>query len=415
VSSQPLRIAWIGPTPTEGGGATFVGTQLIRELARAGMEVDCFIAGEAGDVSPSLEDLAGVRLFYRAKRWSWGRWYSRTPLVSFLSGHLARACSQVQVVQDIVAQHRLRPYDVVYQFSQSEFTPLRTRRASLPSIVVHPSTHAAGELRWVRREAALSRRSEKPQRRLAVQAILASRALLQRLELPKADRVLGVSRRFAEHLARDYRISPERLGVVTNPIDLERFQAGPRQPLEGRPVTILFVSRISVRKGVDLVIDLSHRLDDLAGQVRIIVLGGPTLWSNYMPLLADLNRAVAAYGGQLPAVELAELYKTADLLLQPSQYEPFGLTVGEALASGLPTVASDEVGAVDGVDANVCVTFPAGDRAAFEAAVRSLVARVQAGDGPELAQVARAEAERLFQPADIAQSLIAELRLATRG
>jgi glycosyltransferase involved in cell wall biosynthesis len=410
VSHEPLRIAWIGPTPTDGGGATFVGTQLIQALGQAGAELDCFIAGEPGDVSASLESAPGVRIFYRPKKWSWGRWYSRTPLVAFLSGHLARARSQRRVVQDIVDRHRARPYDVVYQFSQSEFTPLRTRRRSLPPIVVHPSTHAAGELRWLRREAALARRSEKLERRVAVLAILAARALLQRYELPRADRVLGVSRRFVEHLATDYRIPGDRLGVVINPIDLDRFRPGERRPPDGRPVSILFVSRISVRKGVDMVIELSHRLADLAGQVQITVLGGPTLWSNYMPLLSDLNPAVAAYRGQLPAPELARLYGTADILLQPSLYEPFGLTVGEALASGLPTVASDEVGAVDGVDQRVCVTFRAGDADAFEVAVRSLVARVQAGEGPELAKLGRAEAERLFHPTAITETLIAELR-----
>jgi glycosyltransferase involved in cell wall biosynthesis len=410
MSAKPLRIAWIGPTPTDGGGATFVGTQLIRELGLAGVEVDCFIAGAAGDVSPSLESAPGVRLFYRPKRWSWGKWYSRTPLVAFLSGHLARARAQRRVVRDIVDEHQRRPYDVIYQFSQSEFTPLRLRRGSLPPIVVHPSTHAAGELRWLRREAALSRRAEKPARRAAVLAILAARALLQRHELPRANRVLGVSRRFSEHLATDYQIRPDSLGVVINPIDLDRFQPGKRAAPNGRRVSILFVSRISVRKGVEMVIELSHRLSDLAGQVQITVLGGPTLWSNYMPLLTDLNPEIAVYGGHVPAPELARLYGTADILLQPSHYEPFGLTLGEALASGLPAVVSDQVGAVDGVDPQVCATFPSGDADAFEATVRALITRIQAGDGPRLARLGRAEAERLFQPAEVTRTLIQELR-----
>jgi glycosyltransferase involved in cell wall biosynthesis len=391
-----------------------VGTQLIHGLGEAGVEVDCFIAGAEGDVASSLLDAPNVRFFFRPKVWSWGRWYSRHPLLAFLSGHAARARSQLQIVDDIVREHRKRPYDVVYQFSQSEFTPLRPRRRHLPPLVVHPSTHAAGELRWVRRESALALRGESRRRLLAVQAILGARALVQRFELPTADRVLGVSRRFSRHLGDDYRIRPERLSTVINPIDLERFQVGDRSPGSDEMITLLFVSRISVRKGVDLVADLSHRLADLTGQVRIIVIGGPTLWSNYLPILEDLNPEIARFVGQLGARELAQLYAESDALLQPSQYEPFGLTVAEALASGMPTIASDEVGAVDGVDPEVCLTFPAGDAGAFEATVRQLVERLRAGEGAEMRRRARLEAERLFDLRTVTASLVRELEIAAR-
>src|SRR5689334_10765082 len=117
-----MRIAWLGPTPTEGGGATFVGTQLLLELARRGVEVDCFVAGEPGDVAPSLEGVEGLRFYYSPKNWSWGKWYSRTALGAFMSGHLARAKAQMAITDMIVERHRQRPYDLVYQFSQSEYS-----------------------------------------------------------------------------------------------------------------------------------------------------------------------------------------------------------------------------------------------------------------------------------------------------
>lgn len=411
----PVRIAWLGPTPTDGGGATFVGTQLILELGRAGAEVDCFIAGEPRDVAPALHGAENVTLFFRPKNWAWDRWYSRQALVAFLSGHVARARSQTQVIRDLLASHAERPYDVVYQFSQSEYTPLRRHRRRLPPIVIHPSTHAAGELRWVRRESHLARRGEPLGRLAAVEAILAARALVQRYELPRADRVLGVSRVFAEHLAEDYKIPRERLGVVVNPIDLDRFRPGDRVPGSDPVITLLFVSRISVRKGVELIIGLSHRLADLAGQVRIRVVGGPTLWSNYIRLLRDLDARVATFDGQLDSNQLAALYRSSDALLQPSKYEPFGLTVAEALAGGLPVVASDEVGAVDGVDRDVCRTFRSGDLDAFERAVRALIDDLRAGRGEAFRDRARAEAERLWTPPAIARSLIDELRVAVDG
>lgn len=407
--SRGIRVAWVGPTPTEGGGATYVGTQLLRGLAQAGVEVDCYITGAPDDVAPSVRNVDGIRFIYVPKDWSWGRWYSRTPLMAFFSGHLARARAQLAVADEIARRHAEVPYDVLYQFSQGEYTPLRRRRSALPPIVVHPATHAAGELRWVLKERALARRAEPLKRRVVVQAMLMARALTQRYELPRADRVLAVSRRFGEHLTRDYRIPSGKLGVVINPVDLDLFQPSTRSPGDGETLTFLYISRISARKGFDLIAALSHRLSDLEGRVRIRICGGPTLWSNYLSLLKDLNPAVASFEGQLPASHLALLYAASDALLQPSLYEPFGLTVAEALASGLPVVASDEVGAVDGVSARACRSFPSGDLDAFEAEVRALIGDLQSGEGSALKAVARAEAERLFSPSLVVQRLIDEL------
>lgn len=405
-----MRLAWIGPAPSADGGATYVGTQLLREMAAAGVEVDVFLGTRPSEIPEVLRDLPGLDFVLDPPRWAWGRWYSRTPMLAFFSGHLARLRAQWALASRLAERHAERPYDLVYQFSQSEMGPVRRLRRRLPPLIVHPSTHAAGELAWHKREHALSRRCEPTWKRLLVRAMLTARAVVQRREMPRADRVLGVSRRFSEHLAADYRIAPERLGYVANPIDLERFKPED-PPILADPLTLVFVSRISVRKGVELVVGLSHRLADLEGQVRLVVLGGPTMWSDYRPLLNELNPGIASYHGHQRGPEFLRLYQRAAAVLQPSQYEPFALTVGEALASGTPVVASDEVGAIDGIDPRVCSVFPHGDLDAFEAAVRELLGRVRTSK-PELAVLARSEAERLFAPATIVQQLLRELERA---
>jgi glycosyltransferase involved in cell wall biosynthesis len=81
----------------------------------------------------------------------------------------------------------------------------------------------------------------------------------------------------------------------------------------GGPVRVLSVSRLAVRKGVELVTELSHRLDDLAGEVRIDVIGNHSLWSDCRALMRDLNPAVATYKGEFANGQLAEAYAGADL------------------------------------------------------------------------------------------------------
>lgn len=408
-----MRIAWLGPTPTSDGGATYVGTQFLRELARAGARIDCFLGVPPEEIPAELRDEPGLNFVLRTSWWRWDRWYSRTPLLAFLSGMVARLHLQWGLAAAIARRHAREPYDVVYQFSQSELGGLRRLRRRLPPIVVHPSTHAAGELVWHRREAALARRSESRARHLLIGAVLRFRAAVQRRDLPEADRVVGVSRRFAHHLATDYKVAPERLGVVVNPIDLDRFRPSASAGPDG-PLVLLYVSRIAVRKGVDVVVELSHRLTDLEGRVEILVIGGPSMWSDYRALLDDLHPAIGRYGGEIGPDALARLYHDAAAVLQPSQYEPFALTIGEALASGTPVIASDEVGAVDGVDPRVCSVFPRGDVDALEAIVRRLVAagRPTGADAAARRALARAEAERLFAPPALARDLLRELERA---
>jgi glycosyltransferase involved in cell wall biosynthesis len=166
----------------------------------------------------------------------------------------------------------------------------------------------------------------------------------------------------------------------------------------------LYVSRLSTRKGLELISALSHRLADLAGLVRIEIYGGATMWSDYTGMLDELNPAVATYGGQLAAAELVERYHSAHALLLPSRYEPFGLVVGEALATGMPVVVSREVGAGEAVHPSVCRRFDDPDLVSFESEVRGLLTDLDR-DEVSIRSAAIAEAQRVFAPGKVGEDL----------
>ena len=96
-----------------------------------------------------------------------------------------------------------------------------------------------------------------------------------------------------------------------------------------------------------------------------------------------------------------ELYRS-DVLLQASRYEPFGLTVSEALAAGVPVVATSEVGAIEGVSEDVCAVLAPGDVEGMTEAIERMLETLARDPGP-VRRHARAEAERLF-----AESLVCE-------
>jgi glycosyltransferase involved in cell wall biosynthesis len=160
---------------------------------------------------------------------------------------------------------------------------------------------------------------------------------------------------------------------------------------------------MSTRKGVEMIVDLTHRLDDLADQVQIQLVGDKSLWSDYRKHLTGLNPRVSCYLGPLPASQMATLFSNADALLVPSHYEPGSLVVGEALASGLPVVASDAVGPSEVLDQLCCRVFPAGDKTQFEAAVRGLLGDLRES-WEQLSGLASSEAER-FDPTHVGQQL----------
>jgi glycosyltransferase involved in cell wall biosynthesis len=107
-------------------------------------------------------------------------------------------------------------------------------------------------------------------------------------------------------------------------------------------------------------------------------------------------------------------YDAADVLVVPSLYEVWGLVVNEALAHGLPVIASDQVAAADhlitpGVTGEI---FPAGDAAALRAAVAKL-ARWTERDYENCASVARPAAAAASHE-HVATALIHAAELAVR-
>jgi glycosyltransferase involved in cell wall biosynthesis len=276
-----------------------------------------------------------------------------------------------------------------------------------------------GELRWHRRESELSRQFEPAVRRAGVRCLLTARSRIQRRDLGLADAVIAPSRSYATLLEADCGLAAERLQVIPNPVDLDFYTPGTgSKPAEDRQ-RIVFVSRLSVRKGLEMVTDLSHRLSDLRDAVTIEIIGFPSQWSDYRGLLDQLDPAVAHFAGSLRGDDLRARYRAADVCLVPSHYEPFGLTAAEALACGTPVVASEAIGAVENLDAPCCERFPVGDGAAFEASVRRMLARMRADPGSIRAR-ARFEAAARFDHVAVGRRLadvtarIAKTRSATQ-
>jgi glycosyltransferase involved in cell wall biosynthesis len=419
MEDKSLRIAWLGPAPGGYSGVRGVAAELLSGLAHHGHRIDCFFPAAkgqspvqtAGDehVTFGEGNLAfgeNVTFVWGTSKWQWNRWYSRGKAAAFASGMFARTVASLRLRRAIARRHRIHPYDLIYQFSSIETPGVPASVARVVPVVIHPETHAAGELRWLLAEWRLALRCQPPYVLAIAVAMMCVRTLVQRRAIHRADLLVCISSVFRDHLVRDYRFPPEATIVIPNPVRTDRFSSEDRG--FEKPATVLVLGRISARKGIEDVVTVAKLLLERDPDVRICVVGGPSLWSDYTKLLEDLPQENSECVGSLPAGEVSSQLLQSDILLQASKYEPFGLTVGEALAAGVPVVATSEVGAIEGVDRSVVRELVPGDAEGMAAAIVGLLEALQE-DPTAMRGTARSEAERLFAPEAVGDALSAAL------
>ncbi|HEV7162297.1 MAG TPA: glycosyltransferase family 4 protein [Solirubrobacteraceae bacterium] len=413
---ETLHIAWLGagPTSRQTGGVPGVASELLHGLARRGHRIDCFFPGTGHPMPERLTDLENLTFIWGTNQWRWNRWYSRTRIGVFVTGLYFRAVASLRLRQKVSERHRQDPFDVIYQFSNIEALAMPASLRSEVPLVIHPETHVGGELRFLISERRLALRCQ-PRRTLAVAAsTMAVRALIQRMRIKSASLLICISAVFRDHLISDYGFPREHTIVIPNPVQLERFKDDAADRAPASPPVVLVLGRIAVRKGIEDVIAVATLLLERGIEVRIRVVGGPSLWSDYTRLLDDLPTENAEYAGQVPPAEVPGELAAADILLQASKYEPFALTVAEALAAGVPVVATSEVGASEGTDPSVVSVLEPGDIQGMADAIADLAQRLQAAPG-ELRGRARSEAERLFSSELVCERISAALIALVRG
>lgn len=165
----------------------------------------------------------------------------------------------------------------------------------------------------------------------------------ERFSFRRAKRLVAVSRTVRDELLADG-VEAERVRVIDNGVDADEFHPGPANPAvfgfpPGQVVALFVGDARSDRKNLDGVLHALTAVPDLALAVVGDARGGP------FPGLASrlgLDARVRFLGHRR---DVAPLMRAADLFVFPTRYEPFGLVLLEAAASGLPVVTTRVAGA----------------------------------------------------------------------
>ncbi|MDQ3932614.1 MAG: glycosyltransferase family 4 protein [Actinomycetota bacterium] len=201
---------------------------------------------------------------------------------------------------------------------------------------------------------------------------LNTRRLARRLR--HADLVLGVSDWVTEGARTALPVPEERFATLHPGVDTVAFSPG--TPSRDRRRKLVFVNRISPEKGVHILLEAFEKVLEQVPDVELDIVGDEQVvpeemlvalsddWRvqdlrrfygrSYREILKEqLSPAAASrvtFSGWIPRPEVADHFRSADIYVSASLWEPFGLGVVEAMACRLPVVATRVGGMTETVD-----------------------------------------------------------------
>jgi len=260
------------------------------------------------------------------------------------------------------------------QMPSRVFAPLRTTdhgpRTSLPPLVLNP--HGLEEF---------SRRD-----RAKWLAYAPFRWGMRRVARAAAA-VIATDRALVAPIERALVVPPARIALIPNGVDLVELDAltrpaltaelRARYRLDAAPLVLVSVARLERNKGLhDGLAALAAIRDELPAGWRWLIVGRGSEAAALRAASAEAGFAAnVAFVGALPDAEVQSLLAAADLALIPSRYEGSSLTALEALARGLPVVATAVGGLPDKViPGETGFLAPPADPLALAATLRAALA-----------------------------------------
>jgi glycosyltransferase involved in cell wall biosynthesis len=376
----PGRIALVTQGYQSPGGVPTVARWLAAGLRSKGFEVEVF------DLATSRADAYSRRLTSPAS------WLRPTMLAHEPSDvqvtHVGANAVEVESFRYLPRtelSYELSRYDLVQVVAGTPSLALAAARCQNP-IVLQVATTVASE----RASQLATGGSALDLWRRAMTRVTSS---MERRALCRVDAVLVENSQMAE-LVRS--VSPTQVLLAPPGVDTERFT--PRPGGWDSSGYLLSVCRLDdPRKGLDRLIRSYALMTSLHSQVPDLIMAGRgELPAELKLLIAEMDLETRIHvRSNVPQAELPSLYQGASVYLQTSHEEGLGISVLEAMASGLPVVSTETAGTLETV-ASGNTGWLVSQESDLVPIVASRTISVLATDGHTMSAFARSRAESVF-------------------
>ncbi len=185
-----------------------------------------------------------------------------------------------------------------------------------------------------------------PAQRLNVRRSRLLRAEERLLHASSGAKLMVFSAQSRDELQRMFDISGDRVAVARPGVNLDIFRPATSSSFHGR-VRPLFAGHNFVLKGLRWALEALAEARRRGIDAELVVAGrGPI--RAFSAMARRLNIApYVRFAGAVSQHALAELYRSSDLLIHPTFYDPFPRVIVEALASGVPVVTTRDCGGAE--------------------------------------------------------------------
>ena len=163
---------------------------------------------------------------------------------------------------------------------------------------------------------------------------------IERRGMHAAVRVVTVSMLTRNLCVNRYGVSPAKIDVVYNGVDLDPVAAG-IEPIRKGERIVLYFGRITMQKGPEYFVKAAQRVLEVEKNVRFVVAGAGDQAQRMIEMAAELGiGSRMTFTGFLRGKDIPRVFAMADVYVMPSVSEPFGIAPLEALAHRVPVIIS---------------------------------------------------------------------------
>ncbi|HWG90030.1 MAG TPA: glycosyltransferase family 4 protein [Candidatus Thermoplasmatota archaeon] len=168
---------------------------------------------------------------------------------------------------------------------------------------------------------------------------------LERLGIHEADAVIAVSGYTRDQLVERFRGDASKIFPIHNGVNYDKLPASVTKDYNKSNRTVLFLSRVSRQKGPIFFMEAARKVLDVDPSVRFIMAGKGEMLPEMIQFAVRNNMMDRmSFTGYVTDAEAFSLFQNSDVYVLPSVSEPFGISILEAMTSGIPTITSKTTG-----------------------------------------------------------------------